>query len=162
MYSNGALENNIIKLDIINTQAFVLPPRNPACKALTCSHFDGHRHVGGHGSRDFCHRRRAGHHDLLSPSASGWRYQPVEYRRVTRSSDTYSGVEMGTLGPQSAQDPPPPTVLGQHRANPPDIRRDVQGTLAGYIANGTGLKAAPPARAAAKGAAPAKGEPDMC
>ena len=53
VYSNGALENNIIKLDIINTQAFVLPPRNPACKALTCSHFDGHRHVGGHGSRDF-------------------------------------------------------------------------------------------------------------
>ena len=51
VYSNGALENRIIKLDTINTQAFVLPPRNPACKALTFSHFDGHRHVGGHGSR---------------------------------------------------------------------------------------------------------------
>ena len=51
VYSNGALENNIINPCNINTQAFVLPPRNPACKALTCSRFDGHRHVGGHGSR---------------------------------------------------------------------------------------------------------------
>ena len=51
VYSNGALENNIIKLDTINTQAFVLPPRNPACKALTCRQFDGRRPVGGHGSR---------------------------------------------------------------------------------------------------------------
>ena len=81
---------------------------------------------------------------------------------ITRSSDTYSGVEMGTLGPQSPQGPPPPTVLGPHRANPPDIRIDVQDTLAGYIAKGKGVTAAPPARAAAKGAAPAKGEPDMC
>ena len=72
----------------------------------------------------------------------------MEYRRVTRSSDTYSGVEMGTLGPQSPQGPPPPTVLGPHRANPPDIRIDVQDTLAGYMAKGKGLKAAPPARAA--------------
>ena len=51
VYSNGALENNIINPCNINTQAFVLPPRNPACKALTCNRFDGHRHVGGHGSR---------------------------------------------------------------------------------------------------------------
>ena len=51
VYSNGALENNIIKHDTINTQAFILPPRNFACKAWTCSHVDGHRHVGGHGSR---------------------------------------------------------------------------------------------------------------
>ena len=84
VYSNGALENNIIKLDIINTQAFVLPPRNPACKALTCSHFHGHRHVGGHGSRPAAEaeglvRNLARNHDLLSQSASGWRYQPVEY-----------------------------------------------------------------------------------
>ena len=51
VYSTGALENNIIEHDAINTQAFVLPPRNIACKVLTCSHCDGHRHVGGHGSR---------------------------------------------------------------------------------------------------------------
>ena len=37
VYSNGALENNIIKPCNISTQAFVLPPRNPACKALTCN-----------------------------------------------------------------------------------------------------------------------------
>ena len=79
---------------------------------------------------------------------------------ITRSSDTYSGVEMGTIGPQSPQGPPPPTVLGPHRANPPDIRIDVQDTLASDMAKG--VKAAPPERAAAKGAAPAKGEPDMC
>ena len=30
------------------------------------------------------------------------------------------------------------------------------------MAKGKGVKAAPPARAAAKGAAPAKGEPDVC
>ena len=79
---------------------------------------------------------------------------------ITRSTDTYSGVEMGTLGPQSPQGPPSPTVLGPHRANPPDIRSDVQETIAGDMAKC--VKAAPPARAAAKGAAPAKGEPDMC
>ena len=81
---------------------------------------------------------------------------------ITRSLDTDSGVEMGTLGPESPQGPPPPTVFGPHRANPPDIRIDVQDTLAGYMAKGKSLKAAPPARAAAKGAAPAKGERDMC
>ena len=69
---------------------------------------------------------------------------------------------MGALGPQSPQGPPPPTVLGPHKANPPDIRIDVQDTIAGYIAKCRGVKAAPPARAAAKGAAPAKGEPHMC
>ena len=81
---------------------------------------------------------------------------------ITRITDTYSGVEMGTLGPQSPQGPPSPTALGPHRANPPDIRIDVQDTIAGSMAKGKGVKAAPPARAAAKGAAPAKGEPDMC
>ena len=69
---------------------------------------------------------------------------------------------MGTLGPQSPQGPPFPTVLGPHSANAPDIRIDVQDTIAGYMAKDKGVKAAPPARAAAKGAAPAKGEPDMC
>ena len=69
---------------------------------------------------------------------------------------------MGTFGPQSPQGPPSLTALGPHRANPPDIRIDVQDTIAGYMAKGKGVKAAPPARAAAKGAAPAKGEPDMC
>ena len=37
-----------------------------------------------------------------------------------------------------------------------------QDTLAIYMANCKGVKAAPPARAAAKSAAPAMGEPDMC
>ena len=67
VHSNGALQNNIIKPCNIPTQAFVLPPRNPACKALTCSRFDGHRHVGGHGSRPAAEAEG----DLLSPSASG-------------------------------------------------------------------------------------------
>ena len=51
VYSNGALEHNIINHDAIHTQAFMLPPRNFACKAWACSHVDGYRHVGGHASR---------------------------------------------------------------------------------------------------------------
>ena len=69
---------------------------------------------------------------------------------MPRSSDTYDGVDMGTLGPQSPQGPPSPTVFWPHRANPPELRIDVQDAIAGYMVKGKGVKA------------PAKGEPDMC